>query len=905
MKRWLVMCIAVLSLLSAAGLYSATPGNQSGKRVFREWQPPVSDPSKRQFGDPSWARRMRERRLLREKIASGRTELAATLRSDNFSLPVLLGNFSDETNIKSRDEFQTVLFGQNPSGSMIDFYREISYGQFELSGMVYGWFGSDQNKAYYVDKNAPYEFVRDIAAKADPTVNYANYDNDGPDGVPNSGDDDGYVDAVYVICPGYEDNEAFHAHMWTLESSGLGEYETDDPAIGGGNIKINTYAITEELFSGDSENYVIQPIGTLCHEFGHILGLPDLYDRTGDDQEPDFRNSEGLGQWCLMGSGNYGADGGTPSRPVQMSAWCKIQMGWISPTVVSSNGQVSLAQVETNPTALKIWEDSYHSFRYFLIENRQAAGFDRDVPNPGMLIYHVDESRTWDMDAYAGPGNDDYRMKLVDLEEADGVDDLDNGVNRSDGGDPFPGSSGARTFDDSSTPNSKDGQGNSTGIAIREISDPGETMTAMVTVRSDNGYTLAYDEKGMNEFFTYSGSNNWVGVQFTAAQSGKLEALILGIYDEDVLNYQIRIYDGLSGGVPGNLLATQSFTAQGQAWQTVTLDNPIELTENAEFFVAVNGIATYAADGKGAVSGKSFFSNNGTSFSPLIGLSGNVDYTLRALIRTAGGTTEPTQELFTGAIGDCTVTATTGYYDLWVEIESAQAGAAIYLIAGTDEGASFPDTVVCTASGNRYTGKLAALPGGSHYYFYFEGRSKDGFLHTMPLFVPANYYTLTVDAPKPFFTRSTGNPSFSTTSGYYQLWADVDPSYSVTSVKLIARKSGSASFSDTVACTRSGNRFTGQLAALPIGSSYSFFFLGTETGGAQHRLPENAPAGLYTATVSGSGDLDGNGKTDVFDLLAILKVLGGSSSPSQGSDLNNDGKTDVFDLLALLKKLAQ
>ncbi|MCE5273344.1 M6 family metalloprotease domain-containing protein [bacterium] len=807
MKRWVYVCMLALPLLVASSLSAAPPQAAAGARKFKEWQPPNVDPSQRRYGDPGWSRRMRARRVLRERIAAGRTDLAATLRSDKFSLPVLLGNFGDLTGTYSQEEFQNNLFGANPNGSMIDYYKEISYGQFELSGQVYGWFDSGKEKAYYVDNNVPYEFVRDVVAQADPSVDFSQYDNDGPDGVPNSGDDDGFVDAVYVICPGYEDNEAFHAHMWTLEDAQLGAYETDDPAAGGGTIKINAYGITEEQYSPDGENYQIQPIGTLCHEFGHLLGLTDLYDRTDDTKEPDFRSSEGIGQWGLMGSGNYGATGDNPGKPVQMCAWNKIQLGWLSPTVVTADGQVSLAQVETTPAALKIWEDPFHSFRYFLIENREAVGFDSEIPSSGLLIYHVDESRVWDLNSYSGPGNDDYRSKLVDVEEADGSDDLDNSVNRSDSGDPFPGASGNRTFDESSYPGSRDSEGNTTGVAVREISDPAETMTALISVRKDGGYTLAYDEKGITEFFSYSGPDNWVGVDYRTAEAGRLEAVVLGVSDEQARMFEVRVYDSFNGGKPGNLLTSQVFSSVGgMAWQTVTLDHPVELAADKEFFLAVSGMETFGADSKGQPSGKTYFSSDGTNYSPLQGLSGTaVDYPLRALVRTSGGTVEPPKPMFTGAIGDC----------------------------------SFPGAATS-----------------------------------------------------------------------YTLWADVDPAAAVMSVKLIAGTDGGATFPVSLECERSGNRFSVSLPAIEAGAHYSFYFEGLESEGGLVRLPENAPSAVYTLTVNAvipitGGDVDGNGKTDVFDLLSLLKSLSGTAPSGQNSDVDENGKTDIFDLLALLKKLAQ
>ena len=89
-------------------------------------------------------------------------------------------------------------------------------------------------------------------------------------------------------------------------------------------------------------------IGLYAHEFGHIIGLPDLYDR--DESNGD---SEGLGNWCLMAAANYLGDNG--DTPGHMSSWCKIEMGWIDPMISNSmETNVQIAQLATSPTAIKI-----------------------------------------------------------------------------------------------------------------------------------------------------------------------------------------------------------------------------------------------------------------------------------------------------------------------------------------------------------------------------------------------------------------------------------------------------------------------------------------------------------------------------------------------------------------------
>ena len=62
-------------------------------------------------------------------------------------------------------------------------------------------------------------------------------------------------------------------------------------------------------------------ISVFCHEFGHMLGLPDLYAR------PELPGSEGVGVWCAMSNQNGGG------RPQHFCAWSKEQLGWVKPTV--------------------------------------------------------------------------------------------------------------------------------------------------------------------------------------------------------------------------------------------------------------------------------------------------------------------------------------------------------------------------------------------------------------------------------------------------------------------------------------------------------------------------------------------------------------------------------------------
>jgi M6 family metalloprotease-like protein len=120
-------------------------------------------------------------------------------------------------------------------------------------------------------------------------------------------------------------------------------------------------------------------ISTACHEFGHSLGLPDLYAR------PENPGSEGLGVWCCMS--NESGRG----RPQHFGAWCKEQLGWLKPIVIDPavKQKLILAPVEGSTNeCFKVLVRPDGS-EYLLLENRRRLGFDRSLPGEGLLIWRV------------------------------------------------------------------------------------------------------------------------------------------------------------------------------------------------------------------------------------------------------------------------------------------------------------------------------------------------------------------------------------------------------------------------------------------------------------------------------------------------------------------------------------
>jgi len=210
-------------------------------------------------------------------------------------------------------------------------------------------------------------------------------------------------------------------------------------------------------------------IGIIAHELGHAAFLlPDLYDTNG--------GSAGIGNFGLMGGGTWAARSGQygGASPAHMTGWAKIKSGFVEPITITTDG--------TYTTNLST--DAFYSVykiatgttgEYFLLENRDNTGYDRGLQvltgtyDGGLLITHIDDNKT---------NNTDENHKWVDVEEAnDPV--LDTETSRGDE-DNFYYSGNSTTFNDTSTPNSKNYSNVTTNISVTNISAVGPAMTFAV-----------------------------------------------------------------------------------------------------------------------------------------------------------------------------------------------------------------------------------------------------------------------------------------------------------------------------------------------------------------------------------------------------------------------------------------
>jgi M6 family metalloprotease-like protein len=302
------------------------------------------------------------------------------------------------------------LFDPQLPGSFTHFYHEMSLGRFTVEGVVLPTYYTSNRPAsgYHLPggNTGSYfgTFNREVLEKADRDVDFGYFDNDGPDGLPNSGDDDGYVDFLFIIVESKSTLSGFLPGGRTgMAQLGLkDDFITNDPAPSG-YIRITSIrGATQRVWSFASA------VGIMAHEFGHGLGLPDLYDLLCKDPEDD---SAGIGKWGIMAHGALGWHG--DDGPVPFCAWSREQLGWTNRVEITEDvvGQV-LRDVATTGTVYKIPLGENGS--YYLLENRQSAKsyYDRHLPQDGLLIWHIQPShmRNWD-----------ERNKMVDLVCADGL----------------------------------------------------------------------------------------------------------------------------------------------------------------------------------------------------------------------------------------------------------------------------------------------------------------------------------------------------------------------------------------------------------------------------------------------------------------------------------------------------
>jgi len=494
----LVVVVSTLTVPAVTSAQQASP-----PRVRREI--PGFDFRK----DGVWRRQARAVRALRARLLSRgnfgalNAPMAAAAAplgsapavSGVLRVPAILFKFRDTpaSELRTTVAYDQVLFGVAPVGAAAGrpytyrtFYEQMSNDLLSVQGQSYGYAALDSNEVTYTGvagtcSGNPYGNtncnglfspqavarmqggLREALRKLDNQVDWTQYDSDG----------DGYVDLVTFIHPPLDGacGGASNNHLWSHRFFLTGNpYTTHSVNAQGVPIKVSDYILESGVGGLDGcDTTQIMPVGTVAHETGHGFGLPDLYDTDN--------TSEGVGEFSLMGSGNYTS----PFSPSRMDAWSLSQLGWVTVVPLQSNGTFSFGAAPSSDTAFYLLVGGANPRgEYFLLENRQTVQadsamvhfhcrvwFSSSTPPPcggGLLIYHVDSAQI------AQHGFDqDNRVNTapihgLEVVQADARGNLDANPNtacsgaapgcsdRGDAGDLYPGPTGNVAFTPTSVP---------------------------------------------------------------------------------------------------------------------------------------------------------------------------------------------------------------------------------------------------------------------------------------------------------------------------------------------------------------------------------------------------------------------------------------------------------------------
>lgn len=412
--------------------------------------------------------------LAKRRAASNR---GAQYDYNNFKGLVILVQFNDKS--FSREDYATIadnMLNQENytgydnevyTGSVRDYFSDNSNGKFKPEFDVYGPY--TVNYSQYDGGNKTDEVLRAAIDAANNDIDYSQYDRD----------EDGQVDLIYFIIAGnganYTGNDE---RLFWPHRSAIAEYNHYMYRDG---VRLWDYASSVELYGWTNQPSTIKidGIGTICHEFSHVLGLPDFYDT---DYEGSGGQSNHPGDWSLMAGGGYFNDGRTPTG---YSLYERYSVGFTDePEVISETGDYTLEPLYLNQKGYRL--NTPNTNEFFLLENRQKNQFKWDayLPASGMLVHRVELNQSiWNKNEV----NVNPKHNYYELLRANGYQ------GSASSSDVFPGSKHVTELTNSTSPANLltwDGKGNAYGIT--NIAKSGSNITFTVSENQLTG--LSFDE---------------------------------------------------------------------------------------------------------------------------------------------------------------------------------------------------------------------------------------------------------------------------------------------------------------------------------------------------------------------------------------------------------------------------
>ena len=339
----------------------------------------------------------------------------------------------------------------NCPGSVCDYFSDNSMGLFQPEFDVCGPYKVNYSQYYPNGTNNANRLINAAINAADSDIDFSNYDGDG----------DGVVDLVYFIFAGngsnYDGNDSrlFWPHRSVI-FNGQNYVQKD-------GVVLWDYASSVELCGWTSQpsSIAIDGIGTICHEFSHVLGLPDFYDT---DYSGSGGDSNHPGEWSVMAGGSYFNNG---RSPVGYSAFERYMVGFAAPEVIDSAGSYTLEGLQESNRSYRI--NTPVNKEFFILENRQKKHWDQYLPGHGMLVFRVDSTKVsvWrDNTVNCNPKHNYYELVRA------------RGLMGSGSYDPFPGSGRVSTLNNTTSPaNLKTWAGKETQWGLKNIKETSGVIT--------------------------------------------------------------------------------------------------------------------------------------------------------------------------------------------------------------------------------------------------------------------------------------------------------------------------------------------------------------------------------------------------------------------------------------------
>lgn len=438
----------------------------------------------------------------------------------DFNLLVLCVYFQDKWNNTSAKYFDSLVFNDN-FGTMKDWYKYESYGKFNLlkQDSIF-WTIAPQLYSYYVNNdhgfgdypNNTQKLVEDLIDSVDQFIDFSKYDNDR----------DGVVDGLIIVHAGQgaeltRDKNDIWSHKWAVHN----------PLKDG--VTIHDYCTTPEYWLTPND----MAIGVYCHEFGHMLGLPDLYDTDG--------SSNGIGRWSVMSSGSW--NGVLGSSPSSFDPWCRIKLGFSHEENCYGSQSTTILPSNSDSMVTRLWENGFLGNYYYLLENRLQKSYDTFSPSQGLLIWKIDETKPdnrqeWYpetmLPVHQNLGN--YHIALV---QADNSYDLERRRNIGDPYDTYPNIFQEYSeFTHRSIPNSDWYNGDLTSISIINIIDLDSTIKCDISVETNT--SIAGEKNDIIDYFSdiklYRKNNNYT--IYSTNVDAKVSCEVFNILGQTVKNLE-------------------------------------------------------------------------------------------------------------------------------------------------------------------------------------------------------------------------------------------------------------------------------------------------------------------------------------------------------------------------------